>query len=126
VLPVCAGVWIALSGPGGRAFGAATIAAGALATPVFLWQSHETIGHSLSQRFEAPDDDQHYVVFIAMNPPLYTADLVQNLPGQERVLRLVSEGEEKDRAFLGAIAPQATEIAHDHRGSLWRLTAPAR
>jgi len=126
VLPVCAGIWIALADAGGRAFGAAMVAAGLLATPMFLWDTHATIAHSLDQRLDPPADEHQYVVFITLESHMYTADLVQNLPGETRVLRLASKGDDLDRRLILAMSPRAVEIAHDPRGSLWRLPEPAR
>jgi hypothetical protein len=121
-LPVAAGVWFARQG-GARTLGAIALGAGLLATPVFLWETHETVAGFLAHRIEPPADGR-WVVFIDIRGR-YNADLVQNVPGRDRVMYLISQGEQEDRMLMTAQFPQAVETLHDERGSAWRLSADA-
>jgi hypothetical protein len=123
VLPIAGGIWFARPGAA-RSFGAIAVAAGLLATPVFLWQTHATIAGALALRISPPAEGR-WIVFVTLDQR-YAQDLVQNLPGRDRVRVLVSLGAASDRALMAAQFPQAAEVVHDDRGSAWRLTAPAR
>lgn len=119
LFPIAGGLWMA-STPAAARFGAVAVAAGLLATPVFLWQTHAFIAGAVAQRFEPPPAGR-WVVFVAQQPGRYSGDLVQNAPGQERVLRLLSRGEGADRELMSARFPGAERVQHDQRGSLWRV-----
>ncbi len=121
LLPVAGGIWFASPGSA-RALGAMTVAAGLLATPAFLWETHQTIAEFKALRITPPEEG-HWVVFINREQ-LYTADLVQNPPGSERVLNLLSQGPEQDRRLMAKLAPSAEQVVLDARGSAWRLLAP--
>ena len=123
VLPIAGGLWFARPGAT-RTLGAVVVAAGLLATPAFLWETHATIAGFLAMKIEPPEDGR-WVVFINTTPR-YAGDLVQNPPGQERVLNLISRGDEKDRRLMAEQFPQAVLAVHDARGSSWRLSEPAR
>lgn len=123
VIPIAGGVWFAREGPA-RSLGAIVVAAGLLATPVFLWKTHETITGFLALRIQPPADGR-WVVFVDTSPR-YSNDLVQNPPGNDRVLNLISQGDAKDRLLMARQFPQAVQVVHDARGSSWRLSAPAR
>lgn len=124
VIPIAGGIWFAREGAA-RSLGAVAVAAGLMATPAFLWETHGTIAGFLALRIEPPDDGR-WVVFIDTVHARYANDLVQNLPGHERVLNLISQGEQKDRLLMAQQFPQAVQVVHDARGSSWRLSAPAR
>jgi hypothetical protein len=118
VLPVAGGVWFARQGAA-RTLGAVAIAAGLLATPVFLWETHKTVAGFLERRIEPPEEGR-WVVFVDIGSR-YATDLVQNVPGRERVIRLISEGDDKDRRLMSEQFPQAVRVLGDERGSAWRL-----
>jgi len=118
LLPVAMGVWMGTGNLKLKNWGAVIIAAGFLATPVFLYQTRSTIDTFLSQRFNPPKEG-NWIVFVTYRPEMYTADLVQNLPGKGRVVYMLSQGEEQDRKLMRARTPHAVEIAHDQRGSMW-------
>ncbi len=118
VVPIAGGIWFARSGAA-RTLGSISIAAGLLATPVFLWETHATIAGFLAMRIEPPATGR-WVVFINTGPR-YAPDLVQNLPGHERVLHLISHGKDEDLRLMAKQFPQATRVLRDERGSLWRL-----
>jgi len=124
VLPVAGGLWFARAGAA-RSFGVIAVAAGLLATPVFLWQTHATIAEALSHRIAPPEDGQ-WIVFVPLHYK-YSQDLVQNLPGQDRVRYFISVDDASDRALMAAQFPGAVAVIRDEdRGSAWRLTAPVR
>lgn len=122
LFPIAGGLWMA-STPAAARFGAIAVAAGLLATPAFLWQTHRFIAGAVAQRIEAPAEGR-WVVFVAQQPGRYSGDLVQNAPGMERVLHLVSRGEVADRELMSARFPQAVAVRQDKRGSLWRIADP--
>jgi hypothetical protein len=78
----------------------------------------------LANRIDAPADGR-WVVFVAPNA-LYVMDLVQNLPGRDRVRYFAGRSPAEDRDFMGAHFPGATRRVEDVRGSLWELPAHAR
>lgn len=119
-LPILGGVWLATSSGKARVLAASLVSAGLLATPVFLAQTHMTVSGALSLRPAAPSDG-NWVVFVAMKPGFPSAEVVQNYPGEGRVLYLFSQGSEADAAVIQARFPQATRALSDARGSIWRL-----
>lgn len=119
-LPLAAGLWLAGTSEAARRWGGAMVAAGLLATPVFMWQTNATISDALSYRLSPPAAGE-WVIFVAQNTGRYRGDLVQNLPGPKSVLRLVSSGETKDRALMGRFFPGSVQVEQDRRGSAWRV-----
>lgn len=121
-LPVVAGLWI--SGAHGRAkqWGAAMLAAGLLATPVFLWQTQATLDSALSYRI-SPEGPGDWVVFVSQDTGAYVGDLVQNANGPGSPLILASEGERADQRVIAQHFPDAIQVMQDWRGSAWRLPA---
>jgi hypothetical protein len=120
VLPVVTGLWLATAGDAARKWGGAMVAAGLLATPVFLWQTHQTIQDALAWRITPPASGPA-VVFVAQDTGRYRGDLVQNLPGQTELLHLVSRGEARDRELMAREFPGAVRVQEDRRGSVWRV-----
>lgn len=124
VLPIVAGVWFVSASNSARKWGAATLAAGVLATPVFLWQTRSTIEDALSHRLAASSSD-NWVIFVTQLQNQYSGDLVQNPPGRSHLLYLVSRGVEQDRALMANHFPQAVEVTQDVHGSAWKMTSSA-
>jgi hypothetical protein len=121
-LPVAAGLWLAGTQGWARQWGAATLAAGLLATPVFLWQTQASIDRALSFRL-APDGPGDWVVFVSQTTGHYRGDLVQNADSPAPRLTLLSRGERADRTLMAQHYPDAVEVMQDSRGSAWRLPA---
>lgn len=121
-LPLAAGLWMAGASAQARQWGSAALAAGLLATPVFLWQTQATIDHALSFRL-APQGPGDWVVFVAQTTGRYRQDLVQNAAFPASPLFLVSGGDRADRALMARLYPDAVEVMQDSRGSAWRLPA---
>lgn len=121
-LPLTAGLWMAGTSPRIRRWGAAALAAGLLATPVFLWQTQASVDHALSFRL-APQGPGDWVVFVSQTTGRYRSDLVQNADFPATPLFLVSNGERADRALMARLYPDAVEVMQDARGSAWRLPA---
>ncbi len=119
-LPLAAGMWLASASAAGRRFGGGMVAAGLLATPIFMWQTNASIRDALSYRL-SPAAAGEWVVFVAQNTGRYRGDLVQNTPGHSATLRLVGNGDEKDRALMARFFPGAVQIEQDRRGSVWRV-----
>ncbi len=120
VLPIAAGLWAASSSKTARRWAAVMVAAGLLATPVFLWQTRGTIENALSFRITPPATGE-WVIFIAQDTGRYRGDLVQNRPGEMRFLYLASQGEEKDAALMERHFPGAVQVERERRGSAWRI-----
>jgi hypothetical protein len=120
-LPIVGGIWIAHARPGARNWCASMIAAGLLATPMFLWQTHQTVAEAVSWRIPAPSSGADWVVFVSKNTGRYRGDLVQNPPGQNHLLHMVSQGLDADRSLMARYFSTAVEVQRDHRGSLWRM-----
>jgi hypothetical protein len=119
-LPVAAGIWLASAKEANRRWGAAMIAAGLLATPVFLWQTHRTIADTLAWRLSPPAAGE-WVVFVNERTGRYRGDLVQNANLRTGLLHLVSRGDADDNALMARQFPGAVRVQRDGRGSLWRL-----
>lgn len=118
VFPIAGGIWFARQGAR-NTLGAIVVAAGLLATPAFLWETHATIASFLARRIEPPVEGR-WVVFVD-TAPRYSADLVQNPPGIGRVIYFVSHGEDKDGQLMAAQFPGSIRTQHDSRGSAWHL-----
>lgn len=119
-LPLAAGLWLARTSGGARQFGAATLAAGLLATPVFLWQTQATLDNALSSRL-APKGPGDWIVFMTPVTDRARAVTVQNASYPSPLLHLLSTGATADRALMAKLYPDAVEVEHDSRGSAWRL-----
>jgi hypothetical protein len=62
------------------------------------------------------------IVFITLDIPTYTADLVQNDPFlRSRVWYMLSTGPKRDAEFMHARFPKARIAAQDRRGAVWLL-----
>jgi hypothetical protein len=118
ILPIAGGLWFARN-EATRSLGATILAAGLLATPVFFWETHETIAGFLARRIDVPSIGR-WVVFVNI-APTYAADLVQNLPGHDRVLYLTSRGDQQDARLMAMQFPHGVMVRHDSRGSSWQL-----
>lgn len=119
-LPVVAGVWFATAAEPSRKFAASMVAAGLIATPIYMWQTRNTVVDALSWR-PVPHGRGDWVVFVAQNTGRYRGDLVQNPPGQENLLHLVSRGHAEDAALMKRRFPEAALVGEEDRGSIWRL-----
>jgi hypothetical protein len=119
-LPVMGGLWLAGTTQSARRWGATMVAAGLLATPVFMWTTHATIAESLSWRLTPPSAGE-WVVFVAQDTGRYRGDLVQNPPGQSDLLYLVSRGNAQDRELIARRFPGSVQVEQDRRGSVWRV-----
>ncbi len=119
-LPLAAGLWLARAQGWARRFGTATLAAGLMATPVFLWQTQSTIDNALSSRL-TPDGPGDWVIFMAPATYRARAVLVQNAEYPSPMLYLRSLGEHADRALMTRYYPEAIEVKQDSRGSAWHL-----
>lgn len=119
-LPLVAGIWLAGAAEPARRWGAAIIAAGIAATPVFMWQTQASIRDALSYRLTPPAAGE-WVVFVAQDTGRYRGDLVQNLPGQTSLLHLLSRSEAEDRLLMERLFPGSTQVETDRRGSVWRV-----
>lgn len=86
--------------------------------PMRLMQVEHFIGRHLAYRIEAPAVG-HYVVTVRNSPKWYTLDLVQNLPGSERVIYLVSSSMDNDTEMVPRLFPGYRRLTDDQRGSLW-------
>lgn len=120
-LPILSGVLLATGSDAVRRWGCASVVAGLLATPVFLWQTHATIADALAYRPEPPNDGGNWVIFVRMSPGQYRGDLVQNLPGQTNRLYLIGEGKKRDRDMMASRFPGALEVLRTDTGSVWQL-----
>lgn len=122
LIALAAGVFAVTGQPQRRSFIAASLCAGLLATPVFLFTTHRTIATSAMQ--ELPLAAGRTIVFIANQPGMYSVDLVRNYPEDRgRVIRMFSAGAEADRTLVRKLAPGATLLAADRRGSSWAVPA---
>lgn len=121
-LPLAAGLWMAGAKGQARQWSAAALAAGLLATPVFLWQTRTSIDHALSFRL-SPEGPGDWVVFVSQTTGRYRGDLVQNADSPASRLVLISHGERADRTLMAGRYPDAVEVMQDLRGSAWRLPA---
>lgn len=121
-LPLTAGLWMASTSASVRQWGAGGLAAGMLATPVFLWQTQASIDDALSYRL-APQGPGDWVVFVSQTTGRYRTDLVQNADFPATPLFLASRGQRADRALMARFYPDAVEAMQDARGSAWRLPA---
>lgn len=121
-LPVVAGLWLVGAQGWARQWGMATLAAGLLAMPVFLWQTQASIDRALSFRI-TPEGSGDWVVFVSQTTGRYRGDLVQNADSPAPRLTLISRGERADRTLMARHFPDAVEVMQDSRGSAWRLPA---
>jgi hypothetical protein len=65
------------------------------------------------------------IVFVAMDWPNYTADLVQNDPFlRNQAWFLMSFGRTRDQALIASHFPRARLVSDDPRGQVWRLDPP--
>ncbi len=91
-----------------------------LATSLWFRQVEDVIGEHLAQRIPAPAAGR-WIVFVAFRRGLYTWDMIQNFPGESRVLVLMSFGPSADSRLAEARFPGARRTLLDSRGSLWSL-----
>jgi hypothetical protein len=128
LVPIAAAIF-ATQGPlASRALVASAIAAGLLATPVFLWTTRSTIASAIAQQPSAPRNGLSYV-FIANRPGRYTIDLIRNYPSDKgRIVRMLGTDMQNDRSLMQTLAPGAALYSADVRGATWVLppNAPAK
>jgi hypothetical protein len=126
-LPILGAAFI-VSQPAGTAAGdnwrewAGGLALGSLvlSTLLRLWQVDAIITEHVAQRIPAPAAGR-WLVFIAPRAGLYSWDMVQNLPGDDHRLVLMSFGAGRDAVFAASRFPLAHRTLIDARGSLWSL-----
>lgn len=121
-LALVAALWIAQAPEASKKLGAALLAAGLLATPVFLWQTRATVDDALSYRLE-PEGPGDWIVFVSLDTGRYRWDLVQNAASPAPRIHFVSQGDQADRTLMAKYFPEAVEVMRDFRGSAWRLPA---
>jgi hypothetical protein len=107
--------WDWASIAGGLAFASLLIA-----VPARMAQTESFIRWNLDHEF-APPAVGRYVIFVKNDLFFYSIDLVQNLPGKDRVVRLLSKGDAKDAGLMSRQFPGAQRLAADARGSIWQL-----
>lgn len=122
LVPVAIGVLVVSKEQAGnvRTLAAAAVAAGIVATPVFMLTTRATISTSIAQQIpQAPRGNS--IIFIdASRPALYTVDLVRNYPHeQSSTIRMMSSGSDADEALALSIAGDAKVSISDHRGTRW-------
>lgn len=120
LLPVAAGVFAASGDAKARAFVACAIAAGFVATPVFMQQTRRTIATSIALQPEGSAAD-HGIILVTYQQHLYTGDLVRNYPTDlpEKIMMISTGSIDRDGALVASIAPNAKLMQADHRGSAW-------
>ncbi|MFZ5607818.1 MAG: hypothetical protein ACOY4A_11515 [Pseudomonadota bacterium] len=119
LIPVATAVAATRAMPGKIALPALALAAGLLATPVFLWTTRATISEAIAMQPPVSGDAMSYV-FVADRPNLYTMDLVRNYPADRGyVLRMVGTDFAADRALVRKLAPNARLLHADERGATW-------
>lgn len=125
LVPVVAGIFAMGSGADHRRFAAAAICAGLLATPVFALTTYRTVATSAAQELP-PAAEGRTIRFIANQPGMYSSDLIRNYPGDSgRTITMGTYGPEEDRALLDKIAPGASQVLSDHRGTVWSVPGDA-
>jgi hypothetical protein len=93
-----------------------------LSTALQFWQVNATISEHLGQRIPVPDNGR-WILFVTLQRGLYTWDMIQNFPGEDQQLILMSAGAASDAALAAARFPEAHRMTLDRRGSLWALPA---
>jgi hypothetical protein len=83
-------------------------------------QVHAIIGAHLAQVIPAPEQGR-WITFVSLNRGMYTWDRIQNMPGESRILTLMSFGPEADTIWMGKRFPRAQRVISDNRGSLWAV-----
>jgi hypothetical protein len=53
---------------------------------------------------------------------MYTWDMIQNMPGRQDPLILMSYGSLRDAELMATRFPSAERVLADRRGSLWKLS----
>ena len=121
LLPIAAALFATSGNTARQGLIAAAVFAGLLATPMFLRTTHRTIAMSAKQELPLASEGRT-IVFVAPQQGVYSFDLIRNYPGDAgRVIRMVSAGPEQDRKLVGGIAPGASTIISDRRGSSWSV-----
>lgn len=126
-LPLLAATMIAAQDPAtaeGRAWrrwaGGLALGSLVLATSLRLWQAHAIIAEQRDQVIPPPPTGR-WVVFVTGRAGLYTWDLLQNFPGKDRVLLMMSFSRDADAELMRTHFPGAILATQDDRGSLWNL-----
>lgn len=126
LVPVAAAIFATQGVSASRSLATSSVIAGLLATPVFLWTTHNTISDSIALQPPISQNAMSYV-FIANRPSLYTIDLIRNYPSDSgRVIRMLDTDVEGDRKLIHQIAPNAKLHSADARGATWILPANAK
>ena len=109
------------SGRAWRAWaGGLAVASLVLANTLRLVQVESVLSEHLAQLMPAPATG-HWVRFVTPRRGLYSWDIIQNVPGRDQVLTLMSFGAGSDRQLMAERFPAAVPVVADGRGSLWRL-----
>lgn len=126
LVPIAAAIFATQGVSKSRSVATFSVIAGLLATPVFLWTTHNTISDSIALQPPISRTAMSYV-FIANRPSLYTIDLIRNYPSDNgRVIRMLGTDVEGDRKLIHQIAPNAKLHSADARGATWVLPANAK
>ncbi len=91
-----------------------------IAIPARMLQTEAFVRWNLEHALPAPAEGR-YVVFIGTKLFAYSVDLVQNLPGENRVIRFETWSDVEDTATMSRFFPGSTLVRSDARGSLWRI-----
>jgi len=92
-----------------------------IATSLRYWQVDDIVGRHLAQRIPVTQRGD-WVVFVGFNRGMYTWDMIQNMPGRQDPLILMSYGSLRDAELMAARFPSAERVLADRRGSLWKLS----
>jgi hypothetical protein len=101
--------------------GGIALAGAVCSTSLRFWQVDDIIGRHLAQRIPVTASGR-WVVFVGLNPGLYTWDMIQNMPGQDDRLVLMSQGPAPDVGLMAVRFPSAQRVLADRRGTLWKLS----
>ena len=88
-------------------------------TTLRFWQLDDIIGRHLAQRISAPEGGK-WVAFVRFQHGLYTWDMIQNMPGEEHQITLMSLGAPADERLMARSLPGYRQRLVDARGSLWQ------
>jgi len=126
VLPLFAAAFVArqpVDSPRGRVWrewvGSLALLSTIFSTGLRFGQVDAIIARHLAQKIPAPGGGK-WVVFVRFQRGLYTWDMIQNMPGDDHLITLMSFGAAADRRLMASALPGYLPQLSDARGSLWR------